>query len=133
MNVSVAIKNNALRVNWTTAIATSLEAEHTVTLINTVTSVSSVARVSNGTLSHTFDVSQRETCYQFMMKITAVNAIGNSENMTINGRFPVLPNSLSHRLSDLNGVITLTVMFNVCKPLPWGCNRTILLLLLFLS
>ena len=116
MNVSVTIKNNALRVNWTTATTTTrTNAEHTITLTNTMTLVSSVATVRNGTLSHTFDVSQRETCYQFMVKIAAVNTIGVSENITISGRYPVLPNSLSHRLTDVNGVITLTATFNVGK------------------
>lgn len=113
MNATVTIYNNALAVSWYIPVPMTMTTEYTLTLTNILTSVPTVAVLRNDTQSYQFDLSRRETCYEFHLRIAATHIAGSNKNVNISGRFPVLPNTISHQVKEVNSNVNLEVTFNV--------------------
>ena len=113
VNTKVAIDDNMLTVGWDISKSTIVETQFIVTLMNVMTSAKTVA-VVNTTQGYQFDLSQRDTCYRFEVRIAAMNPVGSSREVTIAGQSPVLPNNISHKVTEDDNGIVLNVTFKVC-------------------
>ncbi len=115
MNVTVSINNNNIvTVNWSNpSLPVGIEMEYILTLVFTQSTGTSDQVLVNNTQSYQFEVSQREACHDFELKISVSTVMGTTEMFNITGRFPVLPENISHSVLESGGNSTLTVIFDV--------------------